>query len=149
MKLLYAFILLLSMVYNANAELIKSSQGVIKDTKTNYLWQDTKEVSEVKRNFVDAVKYCKNLELDGEKSWEVPGFMELQSIVDPRAYKPAISKKFNFVVSDKYWTSKHFGDIGNKHAYVVNFSSGSFNRERAHYVFFVEETICQSRAARL
>jgi len=137
MKLLYAFILLLSIIYNANAELVRSSENIIKDTETNYLWQDTKEVSNVKRNFVDAVNYCKNLKLDGEKSWEVPGFMELRSIVDPLAYKPAISKKFNFVTSDKYWTSKHFGDTGNKHAYVVNFSTGTFNRERAYYEFYV------------
>ena len=137
MKLLYAFILLFTIVCSANAELIKNSQGVIKDTKTNYLWQDTKEVSNVKMNFVDSVNYCKNLELDGEKSWEVPGFIELQSIVDSQAYKPAISKKFNFIVSDKYWTSKHFGEKGNEFAYVVNFLTGTFNRERAHYEYYV------------
>ena len=137
MKLLYAFILLLSMIYNANAELIKNSKNIIKDTKTNYLWQDTKEVSTGKKTFIDAVNYCRNLELDGETSWEVPGFMELQSIVDVYAYNPAISKKFNFIVPDKYWTSKNFGMKGNKYAYVVNFSTGVFNKERAHYEYYV------------
>jgi len=35
MKSLYVFILLLSMINNANAELIKNSENIIKDTKTN------------------------------------------------------------------------------------------------------------------
>ena len=137
MKLLYVFILLLSITYNANAELIRSSKNTIKDTKTNYLWQDSKEVSTEMKTFVEAIDYCKNLELDGEKSWEVPGFMELQSIVDVYAYNPAISKKFSFIVPAKYWTSKSYGTKGNKFAYVVNFSTGVFNKERAHYKYYV------------
>jgi len=137
MKLLYSFFLFLCIVNGANADILKSSSSILKDTKTNYLWQDTKEVSTIKRNFVDSVEYCKNLELDGEKSWEVPGFMELFSIVDAKVYNPTISKKFHFIVSDNYWTSKIFGHKVNKQAFVINFLSGAFNREKADKKFYV------------
>lgn len=137
MKLLSVVVLFLSLVLSVNAEVVRVSDDIVKDTKTNYLWQDTKDVSSKKMSFNEAMAYCKKLELDGEKSWQVPGFMELLSIVNPKLYNPAISKNFNFVTPDKYWTSKIYGDKGNEHAFVVNFTSGAYNRERSDYKFHV------------
>ena len=137
MKKLNILILSLFISLSVNADLVKNSANTIKDTKTNYLWQDTKSVSTTKRNFKDAVAYCKSLELDEYDSWELPGFVELFSIVNTKVYNPTISKNFKFVVSDNYWSSKTFGHASSQEAFVVNFLSGAFNREIMDEVFYV------------
>ena len=137
MKQLNIFILSLFIVYSANADIVKNSANTIKDTKTNYVWQDTKDVTTIKRTFEDAVGYCENLELDGHKSWELPGFVELFSIVDTKVYNPTIAENFKYVVSDNYWSSKTFGHATSKEAFVVNFLSGAFNREKMSESFYV------------
>ena len=136
MKILNVLIFMSILTYS-NAEMIKQSESTIKDTKTNFLWQDTKEVNTEKRTFGDAQKYCKNLELDGYKNWEMPKFMELFSIVDTKAYNPTLSKEFKYIVSDNYWTSKTFGNGASGEAFVINFLSGAFNRELMEDKFFV------------
>jgi hypothetical protein len=137
MKRLKIFVLSLFVACSVNADIVKNSKNTIKDTKTNYLWQDTKEVSTSKKTFEDAVSYCKNLELDGYKSWELPGFVELFSIVDTKVYNPTISESFKYVVSDNYWSAKTFGHATTKEAFVVNFLSGAFNREKMDETFYV------------
>jgi hypothetical protein len=80
-------ILLLSgFLISVNADFIQKSQNIILDTKTNFLWQDTKEVSSVKRDFKEAVSYCKALEIDGVKGWELPNMKKLFTIVDTKKY---------------------------------------------------------------
>ncbi|EQB39236.1 hypothetical protein M947_07130 [Sulfurimonas hongkongensis] len=137
MKRLKIFILSLFIACGVNADIVKNSTNTIKDTKTNYLWEDTKEASTTKRTFDDAVNYCKNLELDGHKSWELPGFVELFSIVDTKVYNPTISENFKYVVSENYWSAKTFGHATTKEAFVVNFLSGAFNREKMDKTFYV------------
>jgi len=137
MKLLNIFIFSLLIVYSVNADIVKNSANTIKDTKTNYIWQDTKDVSTTKRSFEDAISYCKNLELDGYKSWELPGFVELFSIIDTKAYNPSISKVFQNIVADDYWISKKFANGTSNEAFVVNFVSGAFNREKMDKAFYV------------
>jgi len=137
MKKLNILILSLFIALSVNADIVKNSANTIKDTKTNYLWQDTKDVLTTKRSFKDAIGYCKNLELDGYKSWELPGFTELFSIVNTKMYNPTISENFKFVVSDNYWSSKMFGHASSQEAFVVNFLSGAFNREKMDKVFYV------------
>ncbi|WP_373004463.1 DUF1566 domain-containing protein [Sulfurimonas sp.] len=144
MEQLKIFILSLCIVLSANADIVKNSANTIKDTKTNFLWQDTKDVSTTKRTFEDAVGYCKNLELDGHKSWELPGFLELFSLVDTKVYNPTISENFKYVVSDNYWSSKTFGHASSKEAFVVNFLSGAFNREKMDDTFYVR---CYKKAS--
>ncbi len=137
MKLLGIFILSLFIANSVNADIVKNSTNTMIDTKTNYLWQDTKDVSTTKRTFKEASTYCKNLELDGHKSWAVPGFMPLFSLVDTKVYNPTISKNFKFVVSDNYWSSKTFGHASSKEAFVVDFKSGAFNRKKMDDSFYV------------
>ena len=137
MKRLNILILSLFISLSVNADIVKNSASTIKDTKTNYLWQDTKDVSITKRSFKDAVGYCKNLDLDGYKSWELPGFVELFSIVNTKVYNPTISENFKFAVSDNYWSSKTFGHASSNEAFVVNFLSGAFNREKMDQEFYV------------
>ena len=144
MKQLKILILSLCIAFTANADIVKNSANTIKDTKTNYLWQDTKDVTTTKRSFEDAVGYCKSLELDGHKSWELPGFLELFSLVDTKVYNPTISENFKFVVSDNYWSSKTFGHASSQEAFVVDFKSGAFNRKKMDDTFYVR---CYKKAS--
>lgn len=137
MKQLNIFILSLFITLGANADIVKNSANTIKDTKTNYIWQDTKDVKTTKRSFDEAVAYCKNLELEGHKSWELPGFVELFSIIDTKVYNPSISVNFKYVLPNNYWSSKTFGHGTSKEAFVVNFLSGAFNREKMDKKFYV------------
>lgn len=144
MKQLKILILSLCIAFTANADIVKNSTNIMKDTRTNFLWQDTKDVTTTKRSFEEAVGYCKNLELDGYKSWELPGFVELFSIIDTKLYNPSISKNFKFVLADNYWSSKTFGHATSKEAFVVNFLSGAFNREKMDGSFYVR---CYKKAS--
>lgn len=128
MKIL-TLITFIGMLTYSNAQMIKQSESIIKDTKTNFLWQDTKEVNTEKRTFDAAQEYCKNLELDGHKGWAMPDFMELFSLVDTKSYNPTLAKEFKYSVSDNYWTNKTFGHGVSGEAFVINFLSGAFNRE--------------------
>jgi len=137
MNHLKTLVFLLCIAYSANAQIINHSENTKKDTKTNLIWQDSKDVTSTKRTFADAKKYCEDLELDGISSWELPGFLELFSIVNTKAYNPTISKKFEHIVSKNYWSAKTFGHASSQEAFVVYFLSGAFNREKMDQKFFV------------
>ena len=120
-----------------NAELLQINKNIIKDNKTNFLWEDTLDVKTTKRNFNDAVKYCEELKINNEENWMLPDFLALFSIVNTKVYNPTLSKEFKFFVSDNYWTSKTFGHAKSGEAFVVNFLSGAFNREVMDDKFYV------------
>lgn len=136
MKLLTT-LLFTSLLTFANAELVNESKNTLKDTKRNFLWQDDKSTTTEKMNFQDASKYCKNLKVDDITDWELPGFLELFSIVDPKSYNPTLSKKFKNFVNDNYWSGKKFGHGTSTEAIVINFKSGAFNRELMVDEFYV------------
>ena len=92
MKILNALIFMSILTYS-NAQMIKESASILKDSKTNLLWQDTKEGTIIRRDFLEAQDYCKNLELDGYKNWQMPNFLELFSIVDTKSYNPTLPKE--------------------------------------------------------
>lgn len=134
---IFKIIFFISLCTYLNAQMLKQSESTIKDEKTNLLWQDTKEVNSVKRDFEEAQKYCQNLELDGQKGWEIPNFLELFSIVDTKSYNPTLDKEFKYFISDNYWSNKTFGHGASGEAFVVNFLSGAFNRELMVDKFYV------------
>ena len=134
---IFKIIFFISLCTYLNAQMLKQSESTIKDEKTNLLWQDTKEVNSVKRDFEEAQKYCQNLELDGQKGWEMPNFLELFSIVDTKSYNPTLDKEFKYFISDNYWSNKTFGHGASGEAFVVNFLSGAFNRELMVDKFYV------------
>ena len=136
MKLLTLFIFTTFFTF-ANAQFIEHSDNIIKDTKTNFLWQDSENVKTQKMNFSEAVNYCKNLEVDNEKGWILPDFMALFSLVNTKVYNPTLSKKFKYFISDNYWTTKTFGHAKSGEAFVINFLSGAFNRELMEDKFYV------------
>lgn len=121
----------------ANAQFLQDSENIIKDTKTNLLWQDTKNVKEKRMNYSEALNYCANLELDNQKNWIVPDFLSLFSIVNTKVYNPTLSNEFKHFISDNYWTTKTFGHAKSGEAFVINFLSGAFNRELMEDKFYV------------
>ena len=136
MKLLN--ILVLASIFNfANADFVRVSDNTIKDTKTNFIWQDTAEVKKEKKDYNEAKAYCQNLELDGVKNWKMPTFLAAFSIVDTKVYNPTLPKEFKYYVSDNYWTDKTFGHATSGEAFVVNYLSGAFNRELMEDKFYV------------
>jgi hypothetical protein len=120
-----------------NADLIKIDENIIKDTKTNFLWQDSIDVKKEKRTFVNAAEYCKNLEINEHKDWKLPGFGELFSIVNAKLYNPTLSTEFKHFVTDNYWTTKTFGHATSGEAFVIDFRSGAFNRKVMEDKFYV------------
>ena len=126
-----------SLLTFSNATMIKQSNNIIKDTKTNYLWQDDQSVKTLKMSFHEAANYCKNLSIDNVSDWELPGFLELFSIVNAKVYNPTLSKEFKNFVSDNYWSAKMFGHGTSTEAIVINFKSGAFNRELMVDEFYV------------
>lgn len=136
MKLITTLIFTVFLTF-ANAEIINESENIIKDTKTNLLWQDNTAAKTEKMSFHKAVEYCKNLKVDNLEGWELPGFLELFSIVDPKVYNPTLSEKFKNFVNDNYWSGKKFGHGTSTEAIVINFKSGAFNRELMVDNFYV------------
>jgi hypothetical protein len=110
------------------AQLIKEG-NIVKDTKTNFLWQDSKESKTLKVTWKEGQKYCQNLTLDGMKGWTMPGFAELFSIVNTKLYNPTLSKAFEHFETKDYWTTKMYSHGVNNQAFVIEFKGGAFNRK--------------------
>ena len=87
MKIL-KIIIFVSLLTCLNAQMVKQSESTLKDSKTNLLWQDTKEGTIIRRDLLESQNYCQNLELDGYKNCQMPNFLELISIVDTKSYNP-------------------------------------------------------------
>lgn len=118
----------LGMLSLLQAQLIKEG-NIVKDSKTNFLWQDSKEAKTLKVTWKEGQKYCKNLTLNGMGGWEMPGFAELFSIVNTKQYNPTLSKAFAHFETKDYWTTKMYSHGVNNQAFVVEFKGGAFNRK--------------------
>jgi len=70
---------------------------IIRDTKTNLIWEDTQHVKETKITQVQARDYCKELKLGNFGDWRLPMLNDLLTIVDYKRYKPAILKEFTYM----------------------------------------------------
>lgn len=130
-------LLFIALFSTLNADFVRVSENVIHDTKTNFLWQDSKEAKVTKKSYKEAIKYCKSLELDGKKDWTIPTFLAAFSIVDTKVYNPTLPKEFKNYVTDNYWTDKTFGHGTSGEAFVVNYKSGAFNRFAMEEQYFV------------
>lgn len=136
MKLFNIFIFALFFTL-ANASFIQESKNIIKDTKANFLWQDSIDVKTNIFTYKEASTYCKNLKLDGKNNWKVPGFLELFSLVNTKSYNPTAFKEFSNIKADNYWTSKVFSHSASDEAFVIDFKSGAFNRKNQSDKFYI------------
>jgi len=79
---------------------------MVKDPKTNLVWEDTLHASEDKVTHMEAKAYCEASKLGTFENWRLPTLPELLTIVDYKRYKPAILKEFKHVDNDTiYWSS--------------------------------------------
>lgn len=129
-------LLLGSLATFMNAQFIKEG-NIVKDTKTNFLWQDNKEAKTLKMGWKEGQAYCKKLEIDGVKGWEMPGFGALFSIVDTKMYNPTLDKAFKYFEPKDYWSTKVFSHGVSNEAFVVEFKGGAFNRKKMDTKFNV------------
>jgi hypothetical protein len=59
-----------------------NKRGIVKDTATNLMWQDTPDVVNARFQWGGAVKYCSELRLGGYRDWRLPTVTELLTLVD-------------------------------------------------------------------
>ena len=119
----------------SNAEMNRSSDGIVTDDKTQLQWQDNYDENggDVKTaSWLEAIEYCENLTLGGYLDWRLPNIKELYSLVDHTQYDPAIDPVFLFTENGFYWTSTHSSPRRNGyayHPYNISFSEGSLNTQ--------------------
>lgn len=122
----------------AMAELQERKNGTVMDIATGLMWQQN-EAGEM--NWMEAMEYCKNLELGGYRDWRLPNCIELRTIIDFSKQSPATNTSvFPHVASARYWSSTpyalHYGI-----AWTVDFNDG-------HVSFTLKTTPLYVRAVR-
>jgi hypothetical protein len=95
---------------------------VARDTSTKLEWERSPDGAP--RNWRDAIKYCRELKLDGG-GWHLPSLKELLTIVDSTRHEPALNMRVlpslhNMAV----WSSTEYLDMRDS-AYFVEFAKGS------------------------
>lgn len=100
--------------------------GTVVDSATGLTWQQSDGPQ--KYNWEEALAYCENLELAGQKDWRLPSAKELQSIVDytrspTTTGSAAINPVFSTTeVESYYWTSTtHLDGPRPSHAVYIAF----------------------------
>lgn len=114
-----------------------SSANIVKDKRTNLMWQDNDDAKSIKKDWDNARKYCANLTLGGYDDWRLPSIEELRSLVDYSLYRPAINLPFkNAADGASYWSSTSNAN-NSSYAWIVNFEYGHVYRISKSYVDFV------------
>lgn len=112
-----------------SAEFTNNGDGTVTDKATKLVWQ--KSYFFDSPDWRDAMAYCENLNLAGANDWRLPNIRELESIVFPNRYSPAIDRAFfdccgGFGSVYSYWSSTTWEEYPNK-ALTVDFFDGIFN----------------------
>ncbi|BAF73177.1 DUF1566 domain-containing protein [Sulfurovum sp. NBC37-1] len=110
---------------------------MIKDPKTNLMWEDTPHVRETKITQPRAKEYCSELQLGGYSDWRLPTIHELLTIVDYNRVSPAIPKAFSYIEDESfYWTSTRVADEDDAF-WGVNFKRGASSKASEYYDRYV------------
>lgn len=78
---------------------------VVIDKTLNLMWQDDESVTNVTKNWEEAVEYCHQLTYIGFHNWRLPNVEDLISLIDEMRSYPAINTQFKNVFLDWYWTN--------------------------------------------
>lgn len=91
-------------------QFINRGGGIVEDRMSGLLWQQTDDGKT--RDWREALAYCANLELAGERGWRLPNVKELQSIVDYSRHAPALDPRHLRMSDTKawFWSSTTHGD---------------------------------------
>ena len=102
MRVIIILIVLISSVLSGDSR-FHVKNDVVVDQYSKLMWQRGDDG--VKKNWKDADKYCKELQLNGYKDWRLPSIDELVSIVDKNRFAPAINTKVFNCKNSYYWSS--------------------------------------------
>ena len=106
---------------------------IIKDTKTNLMWEDTPHVREAKIKQPRAKAYCAELKIGGFEDWRLPTINELLTIVDYSRISPALLKEFSYVDKESfYWTKTAVADEADAF-WGINFKRGASSKASEYY----------------
>jgi len=110
---------------------------IVKDPKTNLMWEDTPHVKEAKIRQPRANIYCGELKLGGFEDWRLPTIHELLSIIDYTRISPALLKEFSYVEDESfYWSQTHVADEDDAF-WGVNFKRGESSKASEYYDRYV------------
>ena len=131
MKILSLLFVIISISFAS--DFFKNGNYVV-DKKHNLFWQDTKDNITILKNQAGAVEYCENLTLSGYSDWELPTREQYEYIIDKsRKDELLINRRFEYVLSDHYWTSDRTWRNFFRWGYFVYFKSGTFYYENKTY----------------
>lgn len=119
-----------------NADVMRiDAQEVVVDTNTKLMWQDSRDVQKVNRNWQGAKEYCENLVFAGYRDWRLPIMDDLFSIRDEKRKSIAINAGFKNVTPNQYWSSSNVYDTG--YAWSMNFENGDDSLQLKNSNFYV------------
>ncbi|MCK5853922.1 MAG: DUF1566 domain-containing protein [Sulfurovaceae bacterium] len=104
----------------------RDNLGVVTDSRTNLVWQDSYKNNDGVINrttWEDALIYCQELRLTNNSDWRLPNMIELKSIKEINRLKPSINLIFKNTVSSHYWSSTT-PSSNTTDAWMVNFFNG-------------------------
>ncbi len=126
-------VLIIALVFSS----LMAETTIIKDPRTNLMWEDTPHVKNIKITQPKAAKYCSSLVLGGLKNWRLPSIKELLSIVDYKRISPALLKEFSYVEDESfYWTHTVVSDESDAF-WGVNFKRGASSKASEYYDRYV------------
>jgi hypothetical protein len=123
------FILLFSIFFTFSI----AETTMIKDLKTNLMWEDTQHVQETKITQPRAVKYCSELKLGNFTDWRLPTIHELLGIVDYKRINPALIGDFTYVEKESFYWSKTSVADADDEFWGVNFKRGASSKASEYY----------------
>jgi len=124
-------------IFLLSLSFLSAEATMVKDTRTNLMWEDTPHVKEVKITQPRAKTYCSELKLGGHENWRLPTIKELLSIVDYTRVSPATFKIFSYIEDESfYWTSTPVADADDEY-WGINFKRGESSRASEYYDRYV------------
>lgn len=119
-----------------NADVMRiDAQELVVDTNTKLMWQDSRDVQKVNRNWQGAKEYCENLVFAGYSDWRLPIMDDFFSIRDEKRKSIAINAGFKNVTPNQYWSSSNVYDSG--YAWSMNFENGDDSVQLKSASFYV------------
>lgn len=99
-----------------------NGDGTVTDQVTGLMWQKT-DGGEM--TWEKAREYARNLELGGHRDWRLPATLELFSIMNHDANRPAMDSRFFTRTDAEYWWADSSRPDGGSRVWAVNGGGGT------------------------
>ena len=103
---------------------LSMASDVLLDSKTSLTWQDNSDTKDAKRDWNEAVLFCKELSLAGFDDWRLPIVKELESIIEISKHETNENDGFQNIGTDGYYWSGSAHDERKEFAWMMNFTRG-------------------------